>query len=83
MIRFLKSMNKMATIAYLFLSQFHRVSKIDMEKIIRKPNTMSFELDPIPTFPLKQYLFKLLLVVIKKVNLSLEEQLFLLNMRKP
>ena len=53
------------------LSTFESVSEQDMAKIIAKSNSVSCELDPMPTFLIKQCLPQLLPVLTRIVNLSL------------
>ena len=67
-------MKQIGNVDIPILSQFHSVSENEAEKIIRKCNTVSSELDPIPNFLLKQCLPERFPVITKIVNLSFEEQ---------
>jgi hypothetical protein len=55
------------------MSEFELVSEVDVEKIIRNSATKSCDLDPLPTWLLKECFTSLLPVVTKIINLSLSE----------
>ena len=59
--------------ATAMMSEFEMVSEADVEKIIRNSATKSCDLDPLPTWLLKECLTSLLPVVTKIINLSLSE----------